>query len=57
MTDSVQTKQQKAGSAKTKARFTPKMDNFRTSLMYEGLTLKKNPENQSIADLKRKYAR
>lgn len=52
MTDSVTT-----NSAKTKARFTPKMDNFRTSLMYEGLTLKKNSENQSIADLKRKYAR
>jgi hypothetical protein len=39
------------------ARFTPNMDNYRTSLAYEGLALKKNSEHKSIADLKRKYAR
>jgi hypothetical protein len=43
-----------ATAEKRKAKFTPKMENFRTSLMYEGLTLK---NNQSIAALKRKYAR
>ncbi|RVU37039.1 hypothetical protein EOE67_12065 [Rheinheimera riviphila] len=37
-------------------RFTPNMDNYRTSLAYEGLALKKNTEPKSIADLKRKYA-
>jgi hypothetical protein len=39
------------------ARFIPNLQNFRTSLAYEGLELKKNAENKSIADLKRKYAR
>lgn len=46
-----------ATAEKRKAKFTPKMENFRTSLMYEGLTLKNIGENQSIAALKRKYAR
>lgn len=40
-----------------KAKFTPNMDNFRVSLSYEGLSLKKSSESKSIADLKRKYAR
>jgi hypothetical protein len=39
------------------ARFTPNLDNYRTSLAYEGLELKKNTEHKSIADLKRQYAR
>lgn len=40
-----------------KANFTPNMDNFKVSLSYEGLSLKKNSEGKTIADLKRKYAR
>lgn len=52
MTNSVAT-----NSSKRKACFTPKMDNFKTSLKYEGLVLKKSSEGQTIADLKRKYAR
>lgn len=40
-----------------KAKFTPDMGNFKVSLSYEGLALKKAGGNQSIADLKRKYAR
>lgn len=38
-------------------RFTPNIQNYRTSLGYEGIELKKNSEQKSIADLKRKYAR
>lgn len=52
MTNSVST-----NSLKNKARFTPNMDNFKTSLMYEGLILKKSSESKTIEDLKRKYAR
>ncbi|QYJ80710.1 hypothetical protein [Shewanella acanthi] len=37
-----------------KARFTPNMENFKVSLGYEGLSLKKSSESKSIADLKRK---
>ena len=40
-----------------KAKFTPNMDNFKVSLSYEGLSLKKSSEGKTIADLKRKYAR
>ncbi|MFT6529017.1 MAG: hypothetical protein ACJAZB_000655 [Psychrosphaera sp.] len=40
-----------------KAKFTPKMDNFKVSLSYEGLSLKKSSEGKSITELKRKYAR
>lgn len=40
-----------------KAKFTPNMDNFKVSLSYEGLSLKKSSEGKSIAELKRKYAR
>jgi hypothetical protein len=44
-------------SSEKKAKFTPNMDNFKVSLSYEGLLLKKSSEGKSIADLKRKYAR
>ena len=37
--------------------FVPKLENFKTSLMYEGLKLKHPIEGQTIASLKRKYAR
>ena len=40
-----------------KAKFTPNMDNFKVSLSYEGLSLKKSSEGKSIDELKRKYAR
>lgn len=44
-------------SNERKAKFTPNMDNFRVSLSYEGLSLKKNSEGKTIAELKRKYER
>ncbi len=40
-----------------KAKFSPNMENYKVSLSYEGLSLKKNSEHKSIADLKRQYAR
>lgn len=40
-----------------KVKFTPNMRNFEVSLSYEGLVLKKASDHQSIASLKRKYAR
>ena len=40
-----------------KAKFTPNMENYKISLSYEGLSLKKGNERKSIADLKRQYAR
>lgn len=40
-----------------KAKFTPNMENYKVSLSYEGLSLKKGNEPKSIADLKRQYAR
>lgn len=40
-----------------KAKFTPNMENYKVSLSYEGLSLKKDYERKSIADLKRLYAR
>jgi len=40
-----------------KAKFTPNMENFKISLSYEGLSLKKDNERKSIANLKRQYAR
>lgn len=40
-----------------KAKFIPNMENFKISLSYEGLSLKKDNERKSIADLKRQYAR
>jgi len=44
-------------NSERKVKFTPNMDNFKVSLSYEGLSLKKGSEGKSIADLKRKYAR
>ncbi|WP_187327376.1 hypothetical protein [Shewanella mangrovi] len=46
-----------AKTPQDKPKFTPKMENYKTSLTYEGLALKKADENLSIAELKRKYAR
>jgi hypothetical protein len=46
-----------AASNNQKAKFTPKMDNFKVSLSYEGISLKKSSEGKSIDELKRKYAR
>ena len=40
-----------------KSKFTPKMENFKVSLSYEGLSLKKDGEGKSLDELKRKYAR
>lgn len=40
-----------------KAKFTPNMENYKVSLSYEGLSLKKSNEHKSISDLKRQYAR
>jgi hypothetical protein len=37
--------------------FVPKMENFETSLMYEGLSVKKENKQKSIAELRQKYAR
>ncbi|MFT6992805.1 MAG: hypothetical protein ACJASL_004806 [Paraglaciecola sp.] len=44
-------------STQKKPRFTPKMENFKIRLMYEGLSLKEEKQNQSIEQLKQKYAR
>lgn len=44
-------------SVPDKTTFTPKMENFKTSLMYEGLALKSDSDNRSIEELKRDYAR
>ena len=40
-----------------KTKFTPNMDNFKVSLSYEGLSLKKSSEGKSIDELKHQYAR
>jgi hypothetical protein len=40
-----------------KSKFTPNMENYKVSLSYEGLSLKKNNGHKSISDLKRQYAR
>lgn len=40
-----------------KSKFTPKMENFKVSLSYEGLSLKRSSGGQSVDELKRKYAR
>ena len=40
-----------------KAKFIPNIENYKISLSYEGLSLKKGSESKSIADLKRQYAR
>ncbi len=41
----------------TKSKFTPNMENFKVSLSYEGLSIKKSNEGKSITELKRQYAR
>ncbi|QSX34172.1 hypothetical protein JYB87_02685 [Shewanella avicenniae] len=46
-----------ARKAENKPKFKPKMENYKTSLGYEGLALKNTDENLSIEELKRKYAR
>ena len=40
-------------NSERKVKFTPNMDNFKVSLSYEDLSLKKSSEGKSIADLKR----
>ena len=40
-----------------KLKFTPNMENFKVSLSYEGLSIKKSNEGKSITELKRQYAR
>lgn len=40
-----------------KPKFIPNMENYKVSLSYEGLSLKKDNERKSIADLKRQYVR
>ena len=40
-----------------KDKFTPTMENYKVSLCYEGLSLKKSSEHKSITELKRQYAR
>ncbi|MCC5880289.1 MAG: hypothetical protein JJU03_10410 [Idiomarina sp.] len=44
-------------AATKKSRFVPNIENFKTSLMYEGIKLKGSVEGQTIESLKRKYAR
>lgn len=43
--------------SESKAQFMPNMENFRTSLSYEGMVLKADWTSQGIEVLKRKYAR
>ncbi len=40
-----------------KEKFTPKIENYKISLSYEGLKLKNKEKTGSISELKRKYAR
>ena len=51
------TKQATSTKPKKQGRFVPDMDNFKTSLAYEGMTLKQGWEPKNITELKRKYAR
>jgi hypothetical protein len=44
-------------TAQKKKTFSPKPENYKVSLKYEGMSLKEECENRSIAELKRKYAR
>jgi hypothetical protein len=46
-----------ATPTRTKKTFAPKPENFKVSLKYEGMSLKEESENRTIAELKRKYAR
>ena len=44
-------------TAQKKKIFSPKPENYKVSLKYEGMLLKEENEHRSIAELKRKYAR
>lgn len=44
-------------SSDKQERFVPNIENFKTSLRYEGLKMKDSTEQQTVASLKRKYAR
>ncbi|MEX5760552.1 hypothetical protein [Providencia hangzhouensis] len=41
----------------TKEKFVTSLDNYKTSLSYEGLSLKNKEKKLSIPELKRKYTR
>lgn len=40
-----------------RAKFAPNMDNFKISLSYEGLSLKKENKEKDITELKKEYSR
>jgi hypothetical protein len=46
-----------ANLTKQTTKYQPKLDNYLTSLQYEGVTLKKNHKPKSIDELKRQYAK
>ena len=48
---------QLASEKKLNDEFVPKVENFETSLKYEGLGIKKENKNKSIRELQQKYAR
>lgn len=48
---------QKTAEEERKSKFTTNMANYRVSLSYEGMALKKDGKRKSIADLKKQYAR
>ncbi|WP_016958479.1 hypothetical protein [Enterovibrio norvegicus] len=43
--------------SENQTQFKPKIENFKTSLAYEGLSLNKTNKNRSIEELKQAYAR
>lgn len=49
--------QQKTAEEERKSKLTTNMANYRVSLSYEGMALKKEGKRKSIADLKKQYAR
>lgn len=49
--------QQKTAEEERKSKFTTNMANYRVSLSYEGMAMKKDGKRKSIADLKKLYAR
>ena len=46
-----------ANFTKQSTKYQPKLDNYLTSLLYEGIALKKNHKPKSIDELKRQYAK
>ena len=48
---------EKSKQIKQEISFVPNIENFKTSLMYEGIKLKSSVEGQTVESLKRKYAR